>query len=391
MPGKRTGHGRSQEPIRVLLVTDKLGYAGAKLHGAGRLMVAWAQAFDPSRVKILAYALRDPGRLDAGFQRDGVPITFLGLRRYDPSAILRLIGLIRTHRIDVLHLQEFGASTFGRIAGFLTRRPTIIHVHAEYGDSALGGYPLGVRAIDRILSSVTTRVVAVSHSVAEFCVARMGFRRPQVVVIHNPLTRELRPADEAVPSALRRRYQLPADAPVVGVVTRFYPAKGNSFLIEAFALVLQAVPNSRLLIVGDGSGRSALEAQARSLGIQQSVIFAGFREDVEDHVRLFRVAVIPSLHEGLPLAGIEALSAGVPLVASRVGGLPELVSDGHNGFLVEPGNAAAIAEAVIRILQDPELEQKLRAQCLREAPRFSMETFVSRMEETYREAIEAGA
>ncbi|MEO8088805.1 MAG: glycosyltransferase [Gemmatimonadales bacterium] len=372
-------------------MTDKLGYAGATLHGAGRLVVAWSEAFDPSRVKIVACALRDPGRLYEGFERAGVPITFLGVRRYDPSAILRLIRLIRAHQIDVLHLQEFGASTFGRIAGLLTRRPTIVHVHAEYGDSAVGGYPLLVRAVDHLLSALTTRVVAVSHSVADYCVGQMGFRRSQVVVIHNPLTREMPPADETSLAPLRRLYGLPPDAVVVGTVTRFHPVKGTTFLLEAFARVLHAVPNSYLLIVGDGPERAALEAQARSLGIERRAVFAGFRDDIEEHLRLFRVAVIPSLHEGLPLAGVEALSAGVPLVASRVGGLPELVSEGRTGFLVEPGNATAIADAVIRILQDPELERSLRAHCLTEARQFSMSTFVTRMEETYRATVEAGA
>jgi glycosyltransferase involved in cell wall biosynthesis len=391
---KRGRHGpaeREDGPVRVLLVTDKLGYAGARLHGAGRLVVAWTQAFDPSRVRIVACALRDPGQLGAEYERQSVPITFLRVRRYDPRTILRLVRLIRAHHIDVLHLQEFAASTFGRIAGLLTRTPTIVHVHAEYTDSAVGGYPLAVRMVDHILSSLAARVVAVSHSVAEFCVAQMGFRRSQVVVIHNPLTRKMRPADEAALAALRRRYGFPADAPVVGAVTRFYSVKGTSFLLEAFARVLEAIPTSYLLLVGDGPERPALEAQARSLGVQERVIFAGFREDIEEHLRLFRVAVLPSLQEGLPLAGIEALSAGVPLVASRVGGLPELVSDGRTGFLVEAGNAAAIADALLRILRDPALEKNLRAQSLIEARRFSMETFVTRMEKTYRETVEAGA
>jgi glycosyltransferase involved in cell wall biosynthesis len=197
--------------------------------------------------------------------------------------------------------------------------------------------------------------------------------------------------DEAVLDSLRRDYHLPSGVPVVGSVTRFYPVKGTSFLLDAFARILRTMPESYLLLVGDGPERATLEAQARSLGIQGRVIFAGFREDIEEHLRLFNVAVLPSLREGLPLAGIEALSAGVPLVASRVGGLPELVADGRTGLLVEAGDAAAIADAVLRILQDPELEKYLRTQSLIEARRFSMETFVTRMERTYREAAEAGA
>jgi glycosyltransferase involved in cell wall biosynthesis len=381
----------SERPVRVLLVTDKLGYPGARLHGAGRLVTAWTQAFDPSRVRVVACALRDPSGLRAEFERDGIPITFLDAGRFDPRTIVRLIRLIRAYQIDVLHLQEFGASTLGRIAGLFTRTPSILHAHAEYTTSAVGGYPIPLRLIDRALGPLAARVVAVSHSVAEFCVTHMGFRRQQVVVIHNPLPRPVRGADEAVEAGLRRRYGLPADAPVIGAVSRFYPVKGIAFLVDAFARVLRVIPESRLLLVGDGPERDALESQARSLGIMEQVIFTGFQEDVEGHLRVCRVVALPSLHEGLPLAAIEALNAGVPIVASRVGGLPEVVSDGRTGFLVDPGNADAIADAVIRILRDPILERNLKAQCLREAGRFSMQRFVARMEEIYRETVEAWA
>jgi glycosyltransferase involved in cell wall biosynthesis len=289
----RSGVPFSERPVRVLLVTDKLGYAGARLHGAGRLVTAWTQAFDPSRVRVVACALRDPSRLRAEFERDGIPITFLDAGRFDPRTILRLIRLIRAYQIDVLHLQEFGASTLGRIAGLLTRTPSILHAHAEYTTSAVGGYPFPLRLIDRALGPLAARVVAVSHSVAEFCVTHMGFRRRQVVVIHNPLPRPVRGADETVETALRRRYGLPADASVIGAVSRFYPVKGIAFLVDAFARVLRVLPESYLLLVGDGPERGALEKQARALGIMERVIFTGFQEDVEGHLRLCRVAALP--------------------------------------------------------------------------------------------------
>jgi nucleoside-diphosphate-sugar epimerase len=164
------------------------------------------------------------------------------------------------------------------------------------------------------------------------------------------------------PSAeLRRRYALSDDALVVGAVSRFFPLSGTRHLIEAFPRIHAAVPAARLLVVGDGAEREALETQARRLGISPFVIFAGMHEDIAAHLRLCDVAVVASTDDGLSLAAMEALSAGVPLVATRMGGLSSIVRDGENGLLVPPGDAGALASAVIRVLRNPVLRGELAA------------------------------
>ena len=165
-----------------------------------------------------------------------------------------------------------------------------------------------------------------------------------------------RPAGE-----LRRRYGLSDDALIVGAVSRFFPVSGTRHLINAFPRIHAAVPSARLLIVGEGAARETLETQAARLGMSSFVIFAGMNEDVAAHLRLCDVAVVSSTDDGLPLAAMEALSAGVPLVATRVGGLASIVRDGENGLLVPPGDADAIASAVIRVLRNPELRGELAA------------------------------
>ena len=375
--------------VRVLLVTDKLGYEQAKLHGVGRLVVEWTRGFHPARVAVVACALRDPGGLRNDFRRDGTPITFLRHGRFNPIAIWSLIRLIRRHRIDVLHLQEFGASTLGRIAGLLTGTPTIVHVQYAYSAQS---YPWYVQLLDRLLAPTTARAITVFGPGREFCVRKIGFRPEQVEVIPNPLPRgAAAPAPPRDVERLRKQYDLHCDTPVVGALTRFFPVKGLPFLIDAFALVLREVPRARLLLIGDGPGRKDLEQQVHALGISERVIFTGFRQDVEAHLGLLWVTVFSSLHEGMPLAAIESLAAGVPMVASRVGGLPEVVSDGKTGFLVAPGAPAEIAEAVLRIFRDAGLRARMSAACRVESRRFSMDAFTESMERVYREVAAASS
>jgi glycosyltransferase involved in cell wall biosynthesis len=160
---------------------------------------------------------------------------------------------------------------------------------------------------------------------------------------------------------LRRRYGLSDDALVVGAVSRFFPVSGTRHLLDAFPRVHMAVPSARLLVVGEGAERERLETRARRLGIAPFVIFAGMNDDIAAHLRLCDVAVVSSTDDGLSLAAMEALSAGVPLVATRVSGLSSLVRDGENGLLVPPGDADALASAIIRVLRNPVLRGELAA------------------------------
>ena len=162
-------------------------------------------------------------------------------------------------------------------------------------------------------------------------------------------------------SDLRRRYALSDDALVVGAVSRFFPLSGTRHLIDAFPRIHAAVPAARLLVVGDGAEREALETQARRLGISPFVIFAGMHDDIAAHLRLCDVAVVASTDDGLSLAAMEALSAGVPLVATRMDGVTSIVREGENGLLVPPDDVGALASAVIRVLRNPALRGELAA------------------------------
>ncbi|MGH8579827.1 MAG: glycosyltransferase [Gammaproteobacteria bacterium] len=380
----RTSDGKDA-PIRVLFATDKLGYSTAKLHGAGRLTVEWSKAFDPARVEWHACVLRDPGTMAHELRQQNVPISFLNAGRFDPRTLWAFVHMIRKHHIDVLHVQEFGAGTLGRLAGLVTGTPTVLHVHAEYDKVAIPGYPWYVHRLDRMLASRTAHAVAVSEPVRQFAIARMGFRPEQVSVIHNPVSPRIgQPIPRAEIERLRVKYGFDADTPVIGAITRFHRYKGNHVLLEAFAHVRTRMPEARLLLIGDGPERAALEAQAASLGIRNDIIFAGFQLDISGHLELFTVAALPSLEEAFSVALAEAITAGVPVVASRVGSIPEVVSDGIDGFLVPPGQADALAEALLHLLRDVTLRAQFAAGARADGQRFSMGLFTTRMEEVYR-------
>jgi glycosyltransferase involved in cell wall biosynthesis len=350
-------------------------------------MIEWATAFDPRRVEVIVCVLRETGALDKQLTSRGVPIIYFGDGRLNPISIWKFVRLIRQHHIDVLHLQDIGATFFGRIAGLLTGTPTIVHMHSY---EEVPGYRFAGRLLYRLLTPWTALAVAVSQPVKTFCVEQMGFRPEQVEVVHNPAPAYgFAPVSEESLEKLRDRYGLELGAPVVGTTSRLSSEKGLPILLEAFALVLTRLPRARLLVVGDGPERTNLERQAQALDIRHAVIFAGFQHDVATHLGLFWVTAAPSFREAFPLSLLESLAAGVPVVASRVGGIPELVRDGETGLLVEPGNPRQLADAISCVLEDPALRQRLSAGCQVHDRRVSMRRHLEHMEALYR-AVTSG-
>jgi glycosyltransferase involved in cell wall biosynthesis len=354
-------------------------------------MIEWATGFDPAHVRVTACALRPAGALGERLAREGVPIRFLGHGRFDPRSAWELARLVKRHRIDVLHLQDFGASNFGRMAALATGRPALVHVHACFDQE--GGYPAGVRMFDRMLAPWTARVLAVSEPIRDFCIDRMGFRQDQVEVLSNPAPRHgFAAATPEALATLRARYGLAPDALVVGTTSRLYPVKGLHLLLEAFDEVRRQVPRARLLIVGDGPERARLTGLAARLGLGSHVVFTGFQHDVAAHVQLFSLLAIPSTwDEPCALVALEAFSQGVPVVGFAVGGLPECVRDGESGLLVAPCDGRALARALARALDDAQLLARLARGARAAGLHFSLDSHLARLEGLYRELAAASA
>lgn len=377
----------SRKTVRVLIACDHIDYDGA-IHGGGRQLVELTRALldEASTIEPIVCVLRQTTSLGRELQREGLPFQFLGEARFNPLTIGRLISIIRAQKIDVLHLTDFGASTLGRLAGWMTRTPAIVQVISHHSRHQARGFPWYVGVAYKACAPMTTRALAISESVKDFAVRRMGFPASAVEVLHYPLPRHsfAVPAPERV-RAVRERFGIGATDPVVGSVTRYFESKGIVYLVQAFAQVLRTFPNAWLLLVGQGPEEPKLRKAAADLGIAERVIFAGFQREAHDFVRAFRVAVVPSLEEGFGLVALESQALGVPVIASDIGGLREIVDHERNGILVEAANAKALATAILRVLGDDTLQRKLGAAGPTAAQRFSLERYVGRLTALYHE------
>jgi glycosyltransferase involved in cell wall biosynthesis len=240
------------------------------------------------------------------------------------------------------------------------------------------------RLIQRLMCTRVDRYIAVSEDLARQLRERLRFPARKVSVIHNgiPLARYSRQADASLRAALAG----PGERSLVMTVARLAEQKGQSLLFAA----LQSLPNTFAVLVGDGPDRAQLERQACELGLQERVKFLGQRADIPELLACCDVAVLPSRFEGLPLAALEAMAAGKPVVATNVGGTSEAIQDGETGLLVPPGDPIALANAIRAVLGNPALAQRLAtAAQARVAQRFSVEVMAEQVTNLYDQVLAA--
>lgn len=369
-------------PIRVLLAMDRLGYGGG-LHGAGRLLVDWSRALRGRGLDVTTVILRAP---DAARSDAYGPITLLQRGRFDPRTIGDFRRLFRERRIQIAHLQGFGSLTFGRIAARTMGIPIVAHIHADHR-AETGGYPWFVRAADRALASKTRRCIAVSRTTANFATSVQGFAPSDVQVWHNPVDlSRYAPASQAEREDVRRELGLADDDLVVATVARLHRVKGVDILAEAWPAVVREVPSARLLLVGDGDLRDEVVAALEAGGVRSTVTLTGHREDVARLLHAADVLALPSRSEGMPLAALEALASGLPVVAHAVGGIPEVVLDDDNGILVS-ARPDSLAEGLVQILTDDPYRERLARRARPSVATLSLDDYAVRLESLYREIL----
>lgn len=265
---------------------------------------------------------------------------------------------LRTERPEILQTFLPASNLFGRLAAFLAgkRRGVVCSIRARNIDkNAL------IAWLDRRTMHLADRVVFNSASVVPYARRREGVREDQVVFIPNGIEVPERPAEPAL-RALREEFNLnaPSEANLVlGMTGRLYPQKAHGDLLEAFRIILHEKPETHLLLFGDGPLRISLEHRADELGVRERVRFAGRRSDVANCLHLLDIYVHSSTFEGMPNAVMEAMGAGLPIVATSVDGTTELLSKSGAGVLVPPGNPAAFAAAVLKLMSDPERRREV--------------------------------
>lgn len=304
----------------------------------------------------------------------------------DALTILLLYRLFRRMRPAIVHLHLFKARALGTVAGRLAGVPVLVET---FHGTVLSHYygPVVTRilvAVERWIARSMAGVLVVSGQVASE-IERLGIARPdQIAVV--PLGLELDRFVRAShgPGVLRRQLGIARETPVIGVVGRLVPIKGLQYFVDAAAEVIRAVPETVCVVIGDGTERAKLERLVAIRGVAGQVRFLGWRRDLEQIYPDVDVIVLSSLHEGTPAAIIEAMAARRAVVATRVGGLPDVIDDGRTGILVPPRDAQAIASAVVSLLRDPARRRVMGEEAQRAVyPRFAVSRLVEEMREFY--------
>jgi glycosyltransferase involved in cell wall biosynthesis len=323
--------------------------------GAEKQLLVLARGLPRDEFDVHVCALTRGGPLRDEFRAAGIPTTVIGKRlKADPIAFARLLRHIRALQPDIVHTWIFAAGSYGRVASRAAGVPCIVA-----GEYCLDRWKSNWQwLVDRKLSAGTDRFVTNSVAVRDFC-AEHGLDGDKFIVIHNGV--EPAPPSDLTRPALLAELNCPPDAKLIGVVSRLWVQKRVKDLIWAADLLRVLHNNLRLLIIGDGPERSALERFARLASDLDHIRFLGHRNDVwriMPHLDCFWNG---SGYEGQPNAVMEAMAAGVPVVASDIPGNRELVVDGETGFLVPIAGRAARARATDRIFTDPDLAARLGA------------------------------
>lgn len=354
---------------------------GAKMAGAENLLVSVADRYDRKNFEYLFCTLSKKGSLHDRLQQYDVKAYSLDIKGiFDfPGALIKLVFLLRKENVEIIHTHLLHACIFGQIAAcisgvkyrLMTRHYTdYLHL---FGNSRQ-------RYMDRLSTSIATKIIAVSHAAKTVMSTREGVNSDKIVVVHNGF-------DEKRISFFNINPTEDGFKHVVSIAS-LEPRKGHRFFIEAASEIALVKPDVRFLIVGDGAIGEDLKHMVETLNLSSKIKFLGYREEIFDILRYADIFVQPSVEEGFGISILEAMAMGKPIVASRVGGIPEIIKDGVCGFLVPPADKYALAQAIIRLLDDESLIRKMghKAKAIVK-DYFSIEKMVRSYEDIYRHMI----
>jgi len=368
-------------PVRVVEILATGTNGGAQEHVYSLLSRLDRTRYEPTVISLSS------GSAERRIARLGIPVHVIE-EPDDAIAVGVVTALLVDLRPEVVHNHMYRAELVGTRAAIALAeagrpRPYVVGtVHSSRIRAAED------REVLRRLTPRMDHLVAVSRAIEQ----KIAEERPSSVpvsLIYNGV--DLVRYDHTDPCCtLREEYGLPEDAQIVGVVARLEPEKGHPTLLEAWPAVLARVPLARLLVVGEGSRREALEEQAAALGIADTVVFTGRRDDVAAVTAALDIAVLPSYREAQGLTILEAMALSRPVVASAVGGIPEMIVDGQTGLLVPPHDAGALSAAITRLLTDHAYADMLaRGGHDLVHERFCVELMVYAVEEIYDEGARA--
>jgi glycosyltransferase involved in cell wall biosynthesis len=355
--------------------------------GAERLIETQVLGSDRRRFEYGVCSITGGGDMIERIASAGAHVFLLGKRRRgDLTAVTKLASVIRSEKIDLLHLHNSPGMFWGTLGQIMsgTGAPIVRTEHSPYRPEAI---PRLFRHLYPLLSARAGRIICVSGRVRSSFVAAFPELASKYVVIPNGI----RIADfEKLPSRAecRAQFGLPVGVKLIGSVGRFAPVKNQKLLIDALVLVRRTVPEAHLAILGEGELRASLASYADSRGVGKCVSLVTETQRIESFYGAIDVFCLSSDSEGMPLTILEAMAAGVAIVSTDVGGIPDVIEDGKTGRLVPKGSAEAFAERIVELLGDPARAAELAAggrAMVRE--RFSAEKMIAATEAVYEELL----
>ncbi len=342
-------------PLKVLHLISSRG-----LYGAERIVLNLTAAVDRRRFTSHLALLQTEAYPNSDFIRaaeeKGAATHIIPCRRWvDPEALRRTQQVIKEKGIDIVHCHEMK----GRLYGLFAAKGTPARLITTNHNWIRSGFLVACfETLDAFYIRFFPKIVAVSREVHQ--VMRCYFISSEKIrVVINGINMHEFQRDKSAGEKIRKKFGLDEDVPLIGAVGRVSPEKGHKYFITAAGEVLASFPRARFIIVGEGFQSEEMKIHAARLGIRDRIIFSGFSENIAACYSALDVFVLPSLIEGTPMALLEAMSAELPVIASRVGGIERIIRNEENGLLVSPANAQEAAAAIIRLLQDPVKGKKM--------------------------------
>lgn len=368
--------------IRIAHVTYDMDVGGAET-----VIAHLASRCDPKRFETRLYCTQGKiGALGRSLVKKGIHIETFGRRPgFDRRLVARLAQKTRDDRLDILHCHQYTPFVYGAIGSLRTRAKVVFTEHGRFHPDCLRAKRVLANAL---LSHLTARITTISEATREALVRYERFPRKRIEVIYNGI--DLGRIDGNGGSVTRGALGIEPGAFVLGTVARLDSIKNQAMMIRALGAIAARHPEAVLLVVGEGPERVELERLSRQEGLEGKVILVGHRTDALSFYPLFDVFLLTSFSEGTAMTILEAMAAEVPCVVTDVGGNPELVSDGVNGFLVKSEDVAGLAAKLECLLANREEGRRLgREGRLRVQQRHSVEGMVAAYERLYAEVVQS--
>ncbi len=311
----------------------------------------------------------------------------------DIKSFVSIFRILRKSKPDIVHTHTSKAGVLGRLAAWMARVPIIIHTphgHVFYGHFGRSLSKIFLQ-MEKLLGRITHHQIALTPEERNDYLSLRVTKPSNTTVIHSGVDLHRFSKGEKQLTRKRKELGIPPHSLVIGYVGWLIPIKGVTYLVSAMADVAEKYPKSLLVLVGKGDDKGEeeikLKEQVERAGLEDKVRFLGWRPDVDEIMGCFDIFVLPSLNEGMGRVLVEAMAAGLPIVASRVGGIPDLVKDGKNGLLVPPADAPALAKAIFDLLADKKTRNRMGKAGTKMCRPYSAEAMVEQIDDLYRELL----